>query len=171
MNTQTLKPTIKMRRLSPNSMIGKVVKEHEDYVARQKNRFQAIKMACRNILEDMLPKDTRFYVDSYGITMYVPWSKENLGQARKACGSGWEYDSQYKDDSGTLTRHYHQYFSVGDAANNEYVTLSIILDPQKLVEGSCRKILVEEKEVTETYMKKVYKVICDDGSETIEVEA
>jgi len=157
----TSKPTIKLSRFSKNSNIFKEIKSHEEWETKKREKFQKIKAAARNILEDMLPEGYRFSCDSYGMTIYVPWSKENLSLTRKACGSGWTFRSQYKDDSGTLSRSY--------IFNNDYdIQLSIILDAQQLVEGSCRRILVEEKAETYTQVRKYYKVICDDGTESYE---
>lgn len=154
-------------RFSKDSEIAKIVKDHEEWEAKKRARFAKIKHHAKLILEDMLPQGFRFSCDAYGMTIYVPWSKGNLAQTRKACGAGWTFRSQYKDDSGTLSRHY--------IYDGDYdVSLTIILDSQKLVEGACRRILVEEKVEAYTQTRKVYKVICDDGTEsyeTVDVEA
>jgi len=156
------KKLAKVVRFPANSEVLKALRDHEEWQAKKRARFAAIKFAARYINEKLFPEGTRFSCDDWGMTLYVPWSKENMGQARGAIGAGWKVESQYKDDSGTLSRRYGM--KVGDFD----VEISIVLDSQKLVEGSCRRIVVSEEVVPSTYTRKVYKVICDDGTETFE---
>ena len=161
MNTQ--KPLAKVIRFPKDSVIKAALESQEEYMARKRARFAAIKFAARFINEKEFPEGARFSCDDYGMTLYVPWSKENIGKARKAMGEGWKFESQYKDDSGSLSRRYGM--KIGDFN----VELSLVMDAQKLVEGACRRILVSEEEVPSTYTRKVYKVICADGTETYEI--
>jgi len=162
MNAQTT--TIKFPRFKKDGIIASAVKNHEDYMARQKVRFTFIKQAARLIDESWLPEDSRFYVETYGMTIYIPWSKANLIKARKAIGSGWKFDSQYQNDNGTLTKNYHTYLE------NEYISLTLVMDAEKLVEGTCKKVLVESKTEMVQVTRQTYKVICEDGTEMMEVE-
>ncbi len=164
MNTQTAS-TIKLPRLKKDGIIATAVRSHEDYMARQKARFQFIKQAARLIDESWLPKDTRFYIETYGITIYVPWSKSNMIAARKALGTGWKFGSQYQNDNGTLTKQYSRYLE------EEYISLTLIMDAERLVEGTCKRVLVESKVELVQVTKQTYKVICEDGSEMMEVES
>jgi hypothetical protein len=156
--------TIKFPRFKKDGIIATAVKNHEDYMVRQKVRFSFIKQAARLIDETWLPEDSRFYVESYGMTIYIPWSRTNLIAARKAIGSGWKFDSQYKSDNGTLTKNYHRYIE------SEYISLTLVMDAEKLVEGACKRILVEEKTEMVQVTRSTYKVICEDGTEMMEVE-
>lgn len=162
MNTQ--QSTIKLPRLKKDGLIANAIKSQEDYLARQKARLTFVKQAARLIDESWLPTDTRIYIETYGITLYVPWSKSNMIAARKALGSGWKFGSQYQNDNGTLTKNYSRYL------DEEYISLTLIMDAERLVEGTCKRILVESKTELVQVTKQTYKVICEDGTEMMEVE-
>ena len=156
------KSLAKVVRFPNNSVIKAAIDSQEEYLARKRGRLAAMKFAARFIDEKLFPEGSRFSVDDYGMTLYVPWSKENIGKARKAMGDGWKFFNQWKDDSGTLSRRYEM--KIGDFT----IEFSLIMDAQKLVEGACRRILVSEEVVPSSYTRKIYKVICDDGTETYE---
>lgn len=146
-----------------DSAIGQIIQSHEEYLARKKARWQSVKKIMRLILSDLLPKDYRLYCEDYGVTLYIPWSMENLENARKAIGSGWHLDSTYTNDDGSMTRNYSQ------TVDDFHINFSIIMDAQKLVSGACRKILIQEETKMIAHTTKKYKVICEDGTETFEI--
>jgi hypothetical protein len=163
MNAQN--PIVKLPRIKKDGLISNAIKNQKDYMARQRARFTFIEQAAKRIDESWFPKDTRFYMESYGITIYIPWSKSNLIAIRKAIGAGWKYNNQYQNSNGTLTKNYYMYME------DEYITLTLIMDAEQLVEGTCKRILVESKVELVEVTKQTYKVICEDGTEMMEVES
>lgn len=123
------------------------------------------------------PKGTSFWCDYDSITVRIPWGAKHLSKARQVIGKGWEFSYKSDQSDGSITYHYGQQIQIPglDALrswsndNKKHFTLNIVMSAEKLVAGSCTKVLVEER--TQTYTSQVYKVVCDGVATFEEVGA
>lgn len=148
-----------------NGIVQKAIQSEETNRKERLLDWKYTQQILKEIDEDLLPEGCTLYVGSSNITIRVPWGLEYLGQARRAMGSRWKFSSNYTDTNGTLTKTYYtsnlpeHYDQRVTGKHYSSVWLSLIMDSEKLEEGSCRRIEVGEK----TYTQKVYQVVCDDS--------
>lgn len=122
------------------------------------------------------PKGTAFWCDYDTVTVRIDWGTELLSKARKVMGKGWKFDYKSDASDGSITYHYSQWVTIPgiDSLRNwrnddqKNFSLRIVMQADKLRQGTCTKVLVEEREVT--YKHQVYKVVCDGVAQGDEVQ-
>lgn len=147
-------------------ILAEAIKREQEYQEGRRADWIFTKKVMRTILEDLLPEGTKIYCGAGSISIHVKWGVDNLRQARKAMGSGWEFGSNYKSDNGTLTKSYYRYDESvprDSYRHRSYVSLSLVMDSAELDPNTCKKIEVGEK----TYTQKIYQVVCSDGIQEI----
>lgn len=139
-------------------LIKEAIAREEKYQATRRAEWKLVKKLGKGINGKIFPEGTKVYFNPSSITIRVPWGVDNLRQARIAMGDGWQFSANYTEDSGTLSKSYHQYGEADATGYRCYISLSLIMDASELNEESCKRIEIGEK----TFTQKQYKVICAD---------
>ena len=147
------------------TLITDAIKKEKENERYYQNTRKAVRFAVLDLLDSnrVLPDDSRFSIDTSSINIRVPWGKENFSIARRFLGSGWKREHQHVDNNGSITITYARHVDINLEAENywerqAFVSLYLTLDATQIEEGTCKRILVKEEDVT--YKRQTYTVVC-----------